>query len=120
MNSSDLTIAIVGATGAVGRVALDLLAERGHSAEKIVAMASSRSAGKKLPYKGEELTVIEGEGVKQSQRQVILGQTLTMTHDSINRDSFMPGVLLAVKRVITQDGLVVGLDRVLGLDKPKP
>ncbi|MDA0676974.1 MAG: 4-hydroxy-tetrahydrodipicolinate reductase [Chloroflexi bacterium] len=48
------------------------------------------------------------------------GQTLTMIHDSINRESFMPGVLLAVKRVVTQDGLVVGLDRVLGLDKLKP
>lgn len=48
------------------------------------------------------------------------GQTLTMTHDSINRDSFMPGVLLAVKRVVTLDGLMVGLDRVLGLEKLKP
>ncbi len=59
MNSSDLTIAIVGATGAVGRIALDLLAERDHPVEKIVAMASSRSAGKKLPYKGKELVVVE-------------------------------------------------------------
>lgn len=48
------------------------------------------------------------------------GQTLTMTHDSIDRNSFMPGVLLAVKRVVTLDGLMVGLDRVLGLDKLKP
>ena len=48
------------------------------------------------------------------------GQTLTMIHDSINRESFMPGVLLAIKRVVTQDGLIVGLDRVLGLDKQKP
>lgn len=48
------------------------------------------------------------------------GQTLTMIHDSINRESFMPGVLLAVKRVVKQDGLIVGLDRVLGLDKLKP
>lgn len=59
MNSSDLTIAIVGATGAVGRIALDLLAERSHSADKIVAMASSRSVGKQLPYADTELTVIE-------------------------------------------------------------
>lgn len=44
------------------------------------------------------------------------GQTLTMIHDSINRDSFMPGVLMAVKQVMTQHGLVVGLDKVLGLD----
>ncbi len=49
-----------------------------------------------------------------------LGQTLTLTHDSINRDSFMPGVMLAVKRVISENGLIVGLDSVLGLGKPKP
>lgn len=59
MNSSDLTIAIVGATGAVGRIALDLLAERNHPAEKIVAMASARSAGKKVRYADTDLTVIE-------------------------------------------------------------
>ncbi len=59
MNSSDLTIAIVGATGAVGRIALELLADRNHPAEKIVAMASSRSAGKKVTYANTELTVVE-------------------------------------------------------------
>lgn len=59
MNSSDLTIAIVGATGAVGRIALDLLDRRGHPVEKIVAMASSRSVGKLLPYGGSSLEVIE-------------------------------------------------------------
>lgn len=59
MNSSDLTIAIVGATGAVGRIALDLLAERNHPASKIIAMASSRSVGKKLPYADTELSVVE-------------------------------------------------------------
>lgn len=59
MNASDLTIAIVGATGAVGRVALDLLEERHHPAEKIVAMASARSAGKSLAYAQTELKVIE-------------------------------------------------------------
>lgn len=59
MQSSDLNIAIVGATGAVGRIALDLLLERNHPADKIVAMASSRSAGKKLTYGNSELTVVE-------------------------------------------------------------
>ncbi len=50
-----------------------------------------------------------------------LGQTLTMTHDSINRESFMPGVVMAVKHVMTLDGeLVVGLDNVLGLGTEKP
>jgi 4-hydroxy-tetrahydrodipicolinate reductase len=42
-----------------------------------------------------------------------LGQTLTIRHDSIARESFMPGVLLAVRRVGELDGLVVGLEYLL-------
>ena len=42
-----------------------------------------------------------------------LGQTLTLRHDSIARESFMPGVLLAVRRVGELDGLVVGLEHLL-------
>jgi len=41
------------------------------------------------------------------------GQTLTIRHDSLDRTSFMPGVLLAVKRVATLPGLTVGLDSLL-------
>jgi 4-hydroxy-tetrahydrodipicolinate reductase len=41
------------------------------------------------------------------------GQTLTVRHDSIARESFMPGVLLAVRRVGELDGLVVGLENLL-------
>jgi 4-hydroxy-tetrahydrodipicolinate reductase len=42
-----------------------------------------------------------------------LGQTLSVRHDSISRESFMPGVLLAVRRVAELDGLAVGLEAVL-------
>jgi 4-hydroxy-tetrahydrodipicolinate reductase len=42
-----------------------------------------------------------------------LGQTLTIRHDSIARESFMPGVLLAVRRVGDLDGLVVGVEHLL-------
>jgi len=41
------------------------------------------------------------------------GETLTLRHDSTDRASFMPGVLLAVRRVPGLDGLTVGLDRLL-------
>lgn len=41
------------------------------------------------------------------------GQTLTLRHDSLDRTSFMPGVLLACRRVPTLDGLIVGLDHLL-------
>jgi 4-hydroxy-tetrahydrodipicolinate reductase len=43
------------------------------------------------------------------------GQTLTIRHDSIERTSFMPGVLVAVKAVADRPGLTVGLDPLLGL-----
>ena len=45
-----------------------------------------------------------------------LGQTLSLRHDSTGRDSFMPGVLAAVKAVRETEGLVVGLDALFGLD----
>jgi len=43
------------------------------------------------------------------------GQILTLRHDSISRESFLPGVLLAVKEVTKRSGLVYGLDRLMGL-----
>lgn len=51
-------------------------------------------------------------------QEVVLGrpgQTLTIRHDSIDRSSFMPGVLLAVRKVPDLDGVVVGLENVLDL-----
>jgi 4-hydroxy-tetrahydrodipicolinate reductase len=42
-----------------------------------------------------------------------LGETLTIRHDSLSRESFMPGVLLAVKRIRGLQGLVVGLENIL-------
>ena len=44
-----------------------------------------------------------------------LGQTLTLRHDSINRESFMPGVIMAIKASETSNGLTVGLDKIMGL-----
>jgi len=41
------------------------------------------------------------------------GQTLSIRHDSYDRTSFMPGVLLAVKRVADRPGVTVGLDKLL-------
>lgn len=43
------------------------------------------------------------------------GQTLTLRHDSFGRDSFGPGVLLAVREVMRRDSLVEGLDSLIGL-----
>jgi 4-hydroxy-tetrahydrodipicolinate reductase len=43
------------------------------------------------------------------------GQSLVIRHDSYDRSSFMPGVLLAVKQVASRPGVTVGLDALLGL-----
>jgi len=42
-----------------------------------------------------------------------LGQTLTIRHDSLNRESFMPGVILAIRKIKDQKGLIYGLEKIL-------
>ncbi|MDQ3772358.1 MAG: 4-hydroxy-tetrahydrodipicolinate reductase, partial [Actinomycetota bacterium] len=51
-------------------------------------------------------------------QEVILGsagQTLTIRHDSLDRTSFMPGVIMAIKKVGSLDSLTVGLEHLLDL-----
>jgi len=52
------SLAVVGATGAVGTVMLDILSKRPNVWGEIRLIASARSAGKKLTCRGEELTVV--------------------------------------------------------------
>lgn len=53
----NLVVAVVGATGVVGREMLRTLERREFATARVVALASARSAGKKLPFRGGELTV---------------------------------------------------------------
>jgi 4-hydroxy-tetrahydrodipicolinate reductase len=53
-------------------------------------------------------------------QEVLLGQpgeTLTIRHDSFDRSSFMPGVLIGVRSVAAHPGLTIGLDAFLDLDR---
>ncbi|MCY4417371.1 MAG: 4-hydroxy-tetrahydrodipicolinate reductase [Chloroflexi bacterium] len=43
------------------------------------------------------------------------GQTLSIRHDTLGRDCYMPGVLRCVREVVNRPGLTVGLETVLGL-----
>ena len=54
-----VNLAIIGATGAVGREMLKILAERNFPIGELKLLASSRSAGKKIEYMGKEYTVEE-------------------------------------------------------------
>jgi len=53
-----MKIAVVGATGMVGTVMLKVLEERNLPVTELIPVASARSAGKKLTYKGKEFTVV--------------------------------------------------------------
>ena len=73
--------------------------------------------------RGAELEGIRVHGVRLrglvAHQEVLfgaVGETLTLRHDSVERASFMPGVLAAVRGVRANPGLTVGLDAVLGLD----
>ena len=81
-------VAVVGATGAVGRVMLDILAERHYPASQVIAIASARSAGKRIAYGNGTLTVRALEpGVFDGIDLVLLD-----TPDDVARDWAKPAV----------------------------
>ncbi|GAB7079148.1 aspartate-semialdehyde dehydrogenase [Megalodesulfovibrio paquesii] len=59
MGAQQFVVAVAGATGAVGREMLKILEERNFPASKVIALASSRSAGTTVPFKDTELVVEE-------------------------------------------------------------
>lgn len=54
----DMKVAVVGATGMVGRVMLEILAERDFPVTELIPVASARSVGKKVEYKGKQYTIV--------------------------------------------------------------
>ena len=55
---------------------------------------------------------------RMAHHQVVLGtqgQTLTLSHDTINRECYMPGVTLAIREVVKNKGVMIGLEKLLGL-----
>ena len=96
-------------------------------------MAAARAASGAPPFEGPDATtnLLPGarganyEGIRihsirmpgmLANQEVILGapgQSLTLRHDSIDRSCFMPGVILACRKVRELDRLVVGLDHLL-------
>jgi 4-hydroxy-tetrahydrodipicolinate reductase len=93
------------------------------------AMAEARgkpflppSAGEPTPSRGQAVEGINIHSVRMpglmAHQEVIFGtagQTLSIRHDTINRECYMPGVLLAIRAVVKQKGFIYGLDKLLGL-----
>jgi aspartate-semialdehyde dehydrogenase len=59
MKNDGYSVAVVGATGAVGNMLINCLEERDFPVKELVLLASSKSAGRKLPFKGQEIEVRE-------------------------------------------------------------
>ncbi|MFM1787247.1 MAG: hypothetical protein RL228_1197, partial [Actinomycetota bacterium] len=57
----EITVAVVGATGQVGNVMRELLDQRNFPLTKIRFLASARSAGKTLPWRGQEIVIEDAE-----------------------------------------------------------
>lgn len=83
---------------------------QGHP-DEVEKMEHARGAD----YEGIRIHSVRLPGYVAHQEVIFggLGQTLTIRHDSTGRDSFMPGVLLACKKVRGLTGLTIGLDKIL-------
>jgi len=74
------------------------------------AIKTAKLMGKDVPIRSVRLP-----GLVAHQEVIFggLGQTLTIRHDSLSRESFMPGVVMAVRRIKGLKGLVYGLENLL-------
>jgi 4-hydroxy-tetrahydrodipicolinate reductase len=97
------------------------------TAQKIAASLAD-SGKSRQPIMGEKVTGVRGgdlNGIKihsvrlpglVAHQEVIfggLGQTLTIRHDSLSRESFMPGVIMAIKKIVSVTGFYHGLEKLL-------
>jgi 4-hydroxy-tetrahydrodipicolinate reductase len=78
--------------------------------------------GKNFPSRGEKTGGVPIHSVRlpglMAHQEVLFGapgQTLSIRHDTINRECYIPGVLLAVREVIKRPGLTQGLEKLLDL-----
>lgn len=88
-------------------------------------MVQSRGSGFQIPPGPDRGKMADGITIHSvrlpgllAHQEVIFGaagQTLSIRHDTINRECFAPGVMLAVKEVVKRKGLIQGLDTLLDL-----
>jgi 4-hydroxy-tetrahydrodipicolinate reductase len=99
-------------------------ARRIASARSAASLAAPPDATKQeLPgARGAQVDGIRVHGVRLrglvAHQEVLFGaegETLTIRHDSLDRLSFMPGVIAAVRAISTRPGLTVGIESILGI-----
>jgi 4-hydroxy-tetrahydrodipicolinate reductase len=77
----------------------------------------SREGARGANVEGVPVHAVRGSGFVAHQEVIFgsAGETLTLRHDSIDRSAYMPGVLLAIRKVDGLQGLVIGLEQLLDL-----
>jgi 4-hydroxy-tetrahydrodipicolinate reductase len=95
------------------------------------AMAETRGKSFSMPVE-KEITVSRGQRIEgvaihsvrlpgiMARQEVILGspgQTFSLKHDTVSRECYMPGVIIATSEVIKRKGLIYGLESLLGLQE---
>ena len=82
------------------------------------ATSTSLDGARGADVSGVRVHSVRARGLVAHQEVVLggLGETLTIRHDSMDRASFTPGVLTALRAISDHPGLTVGLEHVLGLD----
>lgn len=77
------------------------------------------SAGRGEQVEGVSIHSVRLPGLLAHQEVIMggAGQTLKIRHDTIGRDCYMPGVMLAIRGVVKRKGLVYGLETLLGLER---
>ena len=93
------TVAIIGATGAVGRIILELLEARDFPAKQFRLLASARSAGSKVTLKGQEITVEELTAQSFAGVDLVIASTPDDT-----AAEFLPHAVAAGAKVIDESG----------------
>ncbi|MEV4511296.1 4-hydroxy-tetrahydrodipicolinate reductase [Dactylosporangium sp. NPDC049525] len=80
------------------------------------ATAESMAGARGTDVEGVPVHSLRARGLVAHQEVLFgaAGETLTIRHDSFDRKSFMPGVLLAIRAVVSRPGLTVGLGPLLG------
>jgi 4-hydroxy-tetrahydrodipicolinate reductase len=81
------------------------------------ATATALDGARGATVEGVPVHSVRARGLVAHQEVILgtTGETLTIRHDSYDRESFMPGVLLGVRKIGTRPGLTVGLDALLGV-----
>ncbi len=82
------------------------------------ATSTSLDGARGADVSGVRVHSVRARGLVAHQEVVLggLGETLTIRHDSMDRASFTPGVMTALRAISDHPGLTVGLEHVLGLD----